>query len=324
MIEWPRIYVITCVRIHSKLGIILPSFIILCCERISFLMMGKFIILFFLLLMTGVGRAQHENAFAIYTAKGKKSTYKQMKKSLLSKQVVLFGELHDNPIAHWLQFELMKDLFQLHSSNLTIGMEMFERDQQLLLNDFLIGVINQQFFEDSCRIWPNYKTDYFPIIQFAKMNQLNCIATNVPRRYASQLFKKGRASLDSLSEWEKSFMASLDFPIDTSLSQYAALNKMGEHMQGSYLLEAQALKDATMAQSIQMNKNANNVFLHLNGTYHSDYFQGIFWYLKLNNPNLNIGTISTVTQDNVYSLEKENMGKADFIICVPETMTRTH
>jgi uncharacterized iron-regulated protein len=268
--------------------------------------------------------AQNDRAFVIYTSKGKKCTYKQMKKVLFKNEIVLFGELHDNPIAHWMEFELMQEFYAMHGPRLTVGFEMFERDQQLLLNDFLIGVIGQQQFEDSCRLWSNYKTDYRPIIQFAKANQINCIATNVPRRFASQLFKMGRTSLDSLGDADKTYMAPLDFPIDTALSQYAALVKMGEHMQGSYLLEAQALKDATMAQSILLNKNVNNIIFHLNGSYHSDFYQGIVWYLKQKNPGLKIGTISLVTQQKIETLEKENLNKADFIICVPESMTRTH
>jgi hypothetical protein len=41
-------------------------------------------------------------------------------------------------------------------------------------------------------------------------------------------------------------------------------------------------------------------------------------------PELRITTISTVTQSDINTLEKEHLGKADFIICVTEQMTRTH
>jgi len=45
------------------------------------------------------------------------------------------------------------------------------------------------------------------------------------------------------------------------------------------------------------------------------------WYIWKEKPETKIMTISTVTQNNIYKLEKENVGKADFIIFVPETMT---
>ena len=89
-------------------------------------------------------------------------------------------------------------------------------------------------------------------------------------------------------------------------------------------MEAQALKDATMAHFMLLNRVEGNVYYHLNGSYHSDYHQGIIWYIQQKLPEAQIGTISTVTQENISKLDKEHFGKADFIICVPESMTRTH
>jgi len=66
--------------------------------------------------------------------------------------------------------------------------------------------------------------------------------------------------------------------------------------------------------------------LHFNGAFHSDYYQGILWYLTQSTTasQFKYLTISTVSQKNINTLEKEHLGKADFIICVPENMTKTH
>lgn len=281
----------------------------------------KISIVFFISLNTF---AQNDRAFVLYNSKGKKVSYKKLKKSIVQQEFVFFGEYHDNPIAHWLELEVAKELFSVHGSALQLGFEMFEQDQQMLLNEYLEGIISEKTFEDSCRLWPNYSTDYKPLILFAKQNKLFCVASNVPRRYASILFKKGRPAMDSLTETDKSYIAPLDFVIDTSLSQYSALKEMEQHMVGSHLMEAQALKDATMSHFILLNKKAGNVVLHFNGAYHSDYHQGIVWYIRKAKPEAKIITISTVTQSNISKLDEENMNKADFIICVPESMTRTH
>lgn len=281
----------------------------------------KISIVFFISLNTF---AQNDRAFVLYNSKGKKVSYKKLKKSIVQQEFVFFGEYHDNPIAHWLELEVAKELFSFHGSALQLGFEMFEQDQQMLLNEYLEGIISEKTFEDSCRLWPNYSTDYKPLILFAKQNKLFCVASNVPRRYASILFKKGRPAMDSLTETDKSYIAPLDFVIDTSLSQYSALKEMEQHMVGSHLMEAQALKDATMSHFILLNKKAGNVVLHFNGAYHSDYHQGIVWYIRKAKPEAKIITISTVTQENISKLDEENMNKADFIICVPESMTRTH
>jgi hypothetical protein len=113
--------------------------------------------------------------------------------------------------------------------------------------------------------------------------------------------------------------------LDTTLSQYAALSDGEMHM-GPNFVRAQAVKDATMAFSINENLNLKSVFYHLNGAYHSDFHQGILWYLQhYSDAKLEeMITISAVSQLDILSLDDEHLGKADFIICVPESMTKTH
>ena len=269
-----------------------------------------------------------ENAFIVYKSNGKKTSVKELKKTASSAQFIFFGEFHDNPISHWLEFELTQSLFEQKKQNLVLGFEMFEQDQQRILNDFLSGKLTEKQFTDSCRLWPNYETDYKPIIDFAKENQLVCLADNIQRKYASLLFKKGRAALDTLSPSIKAQMADVNFPIDTTLSQYREIKAMGGEHMGVNMIEAQAIKDATMAKFIWEGvKNDDAVVLHFNGAFHSDFYQGIIWYLKNDKrwkSDKKIVTISTVTQTDIQKLDKEHLGRADFIICVPESMTRTH
>jgi len=196
---------------------------------------------------------------------------------------------------------------------------MLEADNQNELNDFLKGDINYKKLDSLARLWPNYKTDYAPLVNFAKENKLRFIATNIPRRYANLVYKKDFKALDSLSADEKSWIAPLPILFDSELPTYKNILKMmGKH--GSpKLVKAQAMKDATMAHFILKNLKESYLFIHYNGAYHSDNYEGIQWYLKKGNE-----TISTVSQKNVKKLLSKNQKKADFIICVVETMTKTH
>lgn len=273
--------------------------------------------------------SQDKPAYVIYTANGKKTTFEKLVESTENKELVLFGEFHDNPISHWLQLELTKEIYAEVGSNLQLGFEMFEQDQQELLSQYLLGNLTAKQFKDTMRLWPNYATDYAPIIDFAKTNKLFCVASNVQRKYASLLFKKGRKALDTLSLTIKSQMAPIDFIVDTTLSQYKEVYTMGGHMgvnMGMNMVESQAFKDATMAQFIMANpgRKEGSVHLHFNGAFHSDFHQGILWYVQQKQVNIRVLTISTVTQEDVRKLDKEHLGRADFIICVPESMTRTH
>lgn len=174
------------------------------------------------------------------------------------------------------------------------------------------------------RLWPNYKTDYAPLVDFAKEKQLEFIATNIPRRFASLVYKNGFTALDSLSIKEKEWIAPLPIPFNSELPTYKnILTMMGEH--GSpELVMAQATKDATMAYFILKNYKKDHLLMHFNGAYHSDGYEGILWYLKRKNANLNYATISTILQDNVNKLLKGSYNKADFIICVDSNMTTTY
>ncbi|MEO2051050.1 MAG: ChaN family lipoprotein [Allomuricauda sp.] len=260
--------------------------------------------------------------FVIYNAKGKKVTYKKMLKTLEEKDMVLFGELHNNPIAHWLQYELTSDLHA--SRHLILGAEMVEADNQNELDAYLAGTIDYKALDSMARLWNNHKTDYAPLVDFAKDNQLVFVASNVPRRYASMVYKGGFEALDTLSVEEKAWIAPLPITFDPDLPGYQNILKMmGDHGSPT-LVMAQAIKDATMAHFILKNYSDGSLFLHYNGAYHSNNYEGILWYLQLQRPDLQYGTISTVTQENVHQLEAENKGLADFIICVDSNMTTTY
>ena len=274
------------------------------------------------LLIGFVNFGQNKMPYQLYTKEGKKTTYDKLLKAAEKKEVVLFGEYHDNSIVHWLQLEFTKDLAQKKS--LVLGAEMIEADNQKQLDQYLKGEINQKQLDSMARLWNNYKTDYKPLVDFAKEKNIPFIATNVTRRYASMVFKKDFAGLDELTAEEKSWMAPLPIPFDINLPGYKSiLEMMGGHA-GEKMPKAQALKDATMAHFILENFNSGTIFVHYNGTYHSDNFEGISWYLKKRQPSLKILTIATVEQEDISKLEKEHYTKADFILVIDKDVTKTY
>lgn len=266
--------------------------------------------------------AQNKPSYLVYDQNGKKSSYKDILNSSQNSEVLLFGEYHDNSVAHWLELEITKDLFE--KKLLVLGAEMFEADNQKQLNQYLKGEINQKKLDSTARLWPNYKTDYKPLLDYAKELNLDFIATNIPRRFASLVFKNGFEALDKLSIEEKSWIAPLPIIYDSSLPGYSIMaQEMGGHG-GENLPKAQATKDATMAYFINKNRKENSLFIHYNGSYHSDNFEGINWYLKRYNPTIKILTIATVSQKDISKLEPSYLGKANFIIVIDEDVTKTY
>jgi hypothetical protein len=262
-----------------------------------------------------------QEAFAFFTQNGKRTSYRKLLRKSKKADIVLFGEYHNNPIAHWLEVKLTKDL--LGKRSLILGAEMFERDNQDALDGYLQGTIDQKGLDTLARLWKNYKTDYKPWVDLAKREKLPIVATNIPRKYANLVYKKGLQALDTLPSAERKWIVSLPFPYDGNLSQYEKMKKMARH-NSENLPMAQAIKDATMAESIETHYKKGSLFLHLNGSYHSDFFQGIYWYLRKRNPNLKILTISTLSQSSLKKLSSEAYGQADFILVVDEDMTGSY
>ena len=282
----------------------------------------KKIIFSVFLFATIISVAQDKKAYQIFDKKGKKSSYEKVLKASEKTDVVLFGEIHDNSLVHWLQLEFTKDLAQ--RKPLVLGAEMLEADNQKQLDQYLKGEINQKQLDSSARLWKNYKTDYKPLVDFAKDKKINFIATNVPRRYASLVFKKDLVALDSLSAVEKSWIAPLPIEFDINLPGYKGMMSMQGGHAGEKMPKAQAIKDATMAYFINKNRKENSIFIHYNGTYHSDNYEGINWYLRKLDADIQIVTIAMVEQKDITKLEAEHYNKADFILVIDEDVTKTY
>lgn len=266
--------------------------------------------------------AQDKQPYQLFTKDGKKITYAKMLKAGEGAEVVFFGEEHDNAMVHWLQLEFTKDLAQ--KRQLVLGAEMIEADNQKQLDQYLRGEINQKVLDSTARLWQNHKTDYKPLVDFAKENKIPFVAANVPRRYASMVYKNGLESLNKLPVTEKVWIAPLPIAYDATLPGYVKMLEMAGGHGGDNLPKAQAIKDATMAHFIAANLKPNTVFVHYNGSYHSDHFEGINWYLKRIKPAVKIMTIAAVSQKDIGTLEMEHLQQADFILVVDEDMTKTY
>jgi uncharacterized iron-regulated protein len=271
--------------------------------------------------------AQDKPAYKVFTAEGKKADYGDIVKAALKSDIIFFGELHDNPIAHWLELELTKDLLAEKGKNLVLAAEMFETDNQLLIDEYFSGLVRESSFESEVRLWNNYKTDYKPLLELARTNGLKFIASNIPRRYASMVNSGGFEALQKLSPEALEYIAPLPVEYDPELACYKDMLSMGGGAMGHVsqnLPKAQAIKDATMAWSISKYRKPENSVIHYNGSYHSDRYLGILWYLNKYSPGLNMTTITTVLQDDIEKMDDKNKGQADFVIVVPATMTRTY
>lgn len=279
-----------------------------------------------LLLLSSV-QSQDIKAFQIYNKEKAAVSFYEMVQALSKYDVVLFGEYHNNSIVHWLQLQTEKELYKLKEGKLILGAEMFERDNQLQIDQYLAGEMDEKELAKEARLWNNFKTDYKPLLDFAKEHQLPFVAANIPRRYASLVAKHGLDSLNNLPDSEKVYIAKLPIKVDMATPGYPEmLDMMKDHAGDNAMnfVAAQVVKDATMAESIVKNFKRKHLFLHFEGDYHSKEYGGIYWYLKKMKKRLKVAVISMAESDEADLKLPEAFIATEFNIAVPADMTKTY
>lgn len=264
-------------------------------------------------------------AYRLYDAKGKPVDFGTMTDSLSKQNVVFVGEMHNCPVTHWLELKILQSLYSAKKDKVAVGMEMLESDNQLIIDEYLDGVITSDRFENECRLWPNYSTDYEPLVEFANEHKLRVFATNVPRRYANSVKNNGCNILDSLSEEARRYLPPLPLKLkenEQTKEAFGMMSMMRKNAHPEFMAQSQALKDATMAWNIS--KHQDFLTVHFNGNYHTDGGDGIINYLKGYWKGVKFKSICSVRQEDISHLDECNIGRADFYICVPEDMVTTY
>src|ERR1041384_837663 len=142
--------------------------------------------------------------YRIYDATGKPATFDQVLAAFDANDVVFVGETHNDRTAHLIEQQLLTGAYtrlpnqQTGARALTLSLEMFERDVQTVLDEYLNDLITERQFLASSRPWNNYETDYRPLVEFARTHHLPVVAANAPERYVNRVGRLGRESLQAL------------------------------------------------------------------------------------------------------------------------------
>jgi uncharacterized iron-regulated protein len=264
------------------------------------------------------------------------SDFESMLAALSQTEVVFVGEQHDDPATHRLERAILEGLSH-RRGNIVVALEMFERDVQLALDDYLAGRSSEEEFLSSSRPWPRYMTDYRPLVEFARIRGWRVVASNVPRRYASQVSKQGLAAVDAVSAAERKLIATqIQCPMDDYFNRFSEVMNghpvedgkqmgIGEDAERRAKTErfyyAQCIKDETMAESIadqfqlQTNSQQKLLVVHFNGAFHSDYRLGAAARAGRRLPTSKIKVLTVVPVENLDTIKVDNYSKrGDYII----------
>ena len=248
---------------------------------------------------------------------GKNLTAAQLASKLQKYDVVFFGEYHDQSEMHQYELELLKAMYKAKGAKLALSMEMFEVDNQSKLNNFLADTLSEENFLAASRPWPNYRTDYAPLVNFAKEKKMPVIAANVPRFLAAHV-AKNNASTEGVEAQYQQWLPKHTYAPEgaykdkfyAQMSSPAAPMKMPPQRLAA-VYAAQCLKDDKMAESIAAFADAhqNMQILHINGCFHSDAHLGTAQKLEALRPELKVAVITP--------LERKQKGEkpaGDFVV----------
>jgi uncharacterized iron-regulated protein len=240
-------------------------------------------------------------------------------KMLQEYDVIFLGEQHDSPTDHQAELDLLTGIYSLNP-NLTLAMEMFERDVQEVLDAYLQGKISEAEFLEQSRPWPNYHEDYRPLIEFSKLKGIPVIAANVPRRAAAAVARANKISpevlgSDSIYLPEKQPFNSRKYYqlFKATVANMPAFGSMGQHKPPA-LYKAQMLKDAVMAASLEAFLGRHILFCC--GHFHSDYHLGIPYQLRKTHPDLKIAVIAMASV--VYEIPMKMLSRLANFFWIPD------
>jgi uncharacterized iron-regulated protein len=148
-----------------------------------------------------------EGDYRIFTSEGQPATLDDIREAMGAADVVFVGELHNDPVSHYIEQVVLKDWYSTHGSAAALSLEMFSRDVQYIVDEYLNDLISESHFQLSSSPWSNYETDYKPLVEFAKANGFPVIAANAPRRYSNMVTRMGRGALNGLSDQALSYVA---------------------------------------------------------------------------------------------------------------------
>ena len=125
---------------------------------------------------------------------------------LAQADVVFLGETHLDQLTHDAELEFLRGLAARRGGKVTLSMEMFERDVQPAVDDYLAGRIDEATFLARSRPWGNYPTDYRPLIECARREGIPVVAANLPAALRMKLARGGQQAFDALTPAEKGWV----------------------------------------------------------------------------------------------------------------------
>ena len=186
----------------------------------------------------------------------KNLSFKQIMDEVQHNKILFVGEKHDQFSHHLNQLNVIKSMHQ-RGKKFAIGMEMFQRKFQSVIDDYLQNKIDLKTFLKKSEYFKRWGFDYNlykPIIDYAKENNIPIIALNLERELTKKISKNGLFGLSK--EDQAQLPQTIDFSNRAYKEKLLKFFGSNTHMTKSkmknldFIYQSQILWDQTMADTI--------------------------------------------------------------------------
>jgi len=236
--------------------------------------------------------------------------------------VVFLGESHTDETTHRVEHAVYRGLIERRGGRVVLAMEMFERDAQPVLDAYLAGEIDEAAFLSRSRPWSNYRTSYRPMIETARAEGLPVVASNFPRPLRQKVAMEGAAAFESLEGDAAGHVPAQLFPntaaywrrVDNAVRSHRAM--LGGTGESDRLYSTQSLWDNSMGEACAtaLDEHPGWSVLHVNGGFHSAYWDGTVHQLRLRKPEAKVVTVAITPAVNPAVAELDHAAEADFVV----------
>jgi uncharacterized iron-regulated protein len=297
--------------------------------------------------------------YRVYDRRGNRVSLPAIVSAALGEDVLIVGEEHDDMIGHAFETALLDEVLEevggptRSGRTVVLSLEMFERDVQYVLDEYLEGLISEDHFLRSSRPWDDYDIRYRPLVESARLAGAPVVAANAPRRYVNRVSSEGPFALETLSDHALSYLPPLPYPgpSDVYRAQWDAL--MEEAMAGlgetdepeveggddpeeapaaeaeeedegarpyavnPNVIQAQALWDASMGHSITeaLVRHVGGFVVHFAGSFHVEKDTGIPERIADYRPGTRVISVVMTKVDDIDAWsEEEHAPLADYVV----------
>jgi uncharacterized iron-regulated protein len=208
---------------------------------------------------------------------GEAVSFEAMLADLSTVALIYVGEKHSAAAHHEGQLRVIREVYR-QGPRLAIGLEMFDRSYQAVLDGWSAGELDEDDFLRRSHWYANWRFDYAlyrDILEYARAQRIRLVALNLPFNIPPKIRVGGA---DHLSNHEKGFLPA---EIDTGIAAHRNFAQQVFRMhdfKGNVRFEdfylAQCVWEDVMAESVASNLGADRMVV-LAGNGHIQFKYGI-------------------------------------------------